>query len=74
MEALFAIFIAIVIALLICAAICLVAWGIIALIRLIPMVPDFIKQILTVVVYVFAGLACILVVIRALSGGLPSVF
>lgn len=62
---------AILIAALICVAICLVAWAIIAILRLIPVLPPFIRSILVIVVWVVAGLACIGVLIRALSGGSP---
>lgn len=66
------ILIGLLIAALICVAICLVAWGIIAIIGQVPIMPAFLKTIITVVVWVVAGLACIVVLIRALSGGMPS--
>lgn len=61
--------IAILVAVLICAAICLIAWGILAIIGLIPVMPPFIKSILTIVVWIIAGLACIVVLVSALRGG-----
>lgn len=69
LDALIGLFIAILVAILICAAICLVAWGLLALIDLIPVLPAFLKRILQIVVYVFAGLFCIVVTIKAISGG-----
>lgn len=60
--------IALLVAALICAGICLVAWGVLAIIGAIPVMPAFVARIIIVVVWVVAGLACIIVLARALTG------
>mgnify|MGYP001578878484 CR=1 FL=1 len=57
------------VAVLYCVAIGLVAWGVTALIGLIPMLPAFLKSALTILVIVVAGVACIIILVNALSGG-----
>lgn len=62
------ILIAIIIGALICCAIGLLAWGAMALIDVIPILPPFIRTVLRIVVVVIAGLLCIVVLIRAIQG------
>jgi len=63
MEILFALLIAV----LVCGIICFVAWGITAIVSMFP-APAPVGGIIRVVVWVVAGVACLLVLIRALSG------
>ncbi len=56
------------IAVLICGVICFVAWGIVAILSMFP-IPAPIGGIIRVVVWVIAGVACLLVIINALRGG-----
>ena len=61
------ILIALLVAVLVCAAIGFVAWGIIAILSLVPIPAPF-ARILQIVIWVVAGVAIVLVLIRAISG------
>jgi hypothetical protein len=58
---------ALLIAVLVCGIICFVAWGIVAILSMLP-APAQIVGIIRIVVWVIAGVACLLVLIRAISG------
>ena len=58
---------ALLIAVLVCGIICFVAWGITAILSMLP-APAPIMGIIRIVVWVVAGVACLLVLIRAISG------
>lgn len=61
------ILVALLVAVLICAAIAFVAWGIVAILSMVPF-PSPVGRIIYVVVWVVAGLAMIVVLIRTLQG------
>jgi hypothetical protein len=61
------ILLAFLVAVLICAAIGFVAWGIIAILSLVP-IPSPFARIIQIVVWVVAGVAMVIVLIRALRG------
>ena len=56
------------IAVLVCIGVGIVAWGIDAVLSLIPMVPLFLKSVLHILIIVIAGVVCILIIVSALSG------
>ena len=56
------------IAVLVCIGISIVAWGIDAILGLIPMLPQFMKSVLRILIVGVAGGVCILIIVSALSG------
>ena len=56
------------IAVLVCVGVGIVAWGIDAILGLIPMLPQFMKSVLRILIVVAAGVVCILIIVSTLSG------
>jgi hypothetical protein len=61
------ILIALLVAILVCGIICFVAWGIVAILGMLP-IPAPIGGIIRIVVWLVCGVACLLVLINALRG------
>lgn len=61
------ILIALLVAVLICAAIGFVAWGAIAILSMVPIPAPF-GRIIAIVIWVVAGIAIVIVLIRAIQG------